>query len=879
MSTLLQAATEYRDAGLSVIGSRSKNLFPGWKEFQEARPSDSHLHYFFIERKFPFLAIICGAGSGNLEVIDVDTKNDPTGTLWQRLWERIVDLYKGEPPFAIVQTPSGGIHIYYRCEVIEGNKKLAKLAGAKEAIIETRGQGGLVLAPPTAGYTFLDNRIPHAIPTISPDEREDMLAICLEFNEVFEEPREVKAKSASTYKHTPWDEYNQVDDWKDVLLNAGWKFSHKNETWEYWIRPGKEEGHSASFNLSSRQFYVFSSSTDFVIQKGYRPFDILKIVKHASDVRKAIHDAKEAGYGLMYSGAEEEFIGKAVMQFNSGNLIDDIRDMLAFDFEAAFRGHKDVSLDKLLEAAKLRSIEGSDVFWIEDDNGKLHLEKSALADYLQYRGFRLLVDNEYAKQYRLVRVDPEHNIIQYIAHDQLRKDIDNSLYEGQHNTSIRKLRNLVHGITDATIKTAIDHLPRLCIDQTKFLIKGGDDKTQWFSFRNGAVKVTGQGIEIIPYSELPAGMLVWKKDIKPFDFEVSDIETEDEFNKSVVWLFFKRICGITKDIEHLDHQNELPEQYPELSAKFNSLITTVGFLLSTYKNTDESFMPILEEDIEQASKGGGTGKGLVIKIIGFLRSVVDLNCKVWTPSTPFPHQKITVETDIIHYNDYEPSKFKISELNNDVTEGIDIQNKYEGEFKVPFEISPKGVVTTNYRTPDEAEFEARRQKKIYLVKYFTRQHRPKHEFGKEFGRGSTWTDFDWHITHNILIYCLQNYLVAGVSESIPTENVKRKAIIEGYGQEFLDFMEMYLVENKGRWEIKKDIYHAFLNDSEVDKKYFTARRFEKACSAYATKMGLEFVSERNNSRLVGERDQFYYIFGDMGKLPPFEAKFIKGFNF
>lgn len=890
MSSLLDTALLYRDAGLSVIGASDKGTITKWKKYQTELPTDTDLNYFFQAVRFSKLAIICGESSGNLEVIDVDTKYDRSGRLWNELWEWIVNYYKGNPPFAIVETQSKGIHIYYRCTTIGRNDELAKVdltseltpeeieSGKKKkirAVIETRGMGGYVIGPPSPGYTSLDNRIPHQIPTITPEEREDIFAFCRTFNKVFhEEPTHHPIKSSSAYKKTPWHEYNQSDEFKSVLKSAGWTFTHQSGDWDYYRRPGKESGHSASWNRVTRQFYVFSSSSEFEVNKGYRPFDILKILGHDDNLSAAVRSARDAGFGETFTPLEQGLIAKSRTMFNSGNLIDDIRDMLSFDFDAAIKQQRDIDPDQILKTAHQLSIDGQDVFWFEDEDGKLHLEKAAIADYLNHRGFRLLVDHDDAHNFKLVRIS--ENIIQYIAPDQLRKHIDESLYEAAGNASIRQLRNLVHGIPDATINTAIAHLPRLPIDRTKFLIKGGDEKVQWFAFRNGAVRVTAKDIDIIPYNELPPGILVWKRNIKPFDFERSDIELEQEFNESVIWLFFKRICGITKEIQHLDHQTELAEQYPDLHARFITLITAIGYLLSTYKNTDESFMPIFEEDIEQSAKGGGTGKGLILKIIGFMRNVVDLNCKVWNPSRPFPYQKVTVETDVIHYNDYEPSKWKIGDINNDITEGLDIENKYEGQFHIPFAQSPKSAATSNYRIPDEEEFASRRQKKIYLIRYFSKLHRPKNEFGKEFGRGKDWTDDDWQITYNILIYCLQAYLSIGVQESTPSINITRKAVIESYGQEFMDFIENYLNDYKGKWVLRKELYHEFLEDTETDKKFMSSRRFNNACQMYAEKMGLEHTSLRNKKGVHGDRDQLYLVFADRGQVPEFENKYIKG---
>lgn len=115
--SLLDLAKQYRDAGITVIGSNIKGCLSKWKKYQDVKPTDEELTAWFSGR-FSRIAVICGRASGNLEVIDVDVKHDVTGTLWDNLLNKLLDYYKGQLPFAMVRTPSGGMHLYYRCEVI-----------------------------------------------------------------------------------------------------------------------------------------------------------------------------------------------------------------------------------------------------------------------------------------------------------------------------------------------------------------------------------------------------------------------------------------------------------------------------------------------------------------------------------------------------------------------------------------------------------------------------------------------------------------------------------------------------------------------------------------------------------------------------------------
>ena len=159
---MIKSAIYYTKQGLSVIpiGDNKRAIFP-WTEYQSKIMDDATMKAQFSNPRSKNIAIIGGAVSGGLEIVDVDLKYDVSGTLWERLKSELGDLME---LLYVVRTKSGGYHLYYRCEEIEGNQKLAMRHATKEelketphakeiVLIETRGEGGYVLAPPSEGYT------------------------------------------------------------------------------------------------------------------------------------------------------------------------------------------------------------------------------------------------------------------------------------------------------------------------------------------------------------------------------------------------------------------------------------------------------------------------------------------------------------------------------------------------------------------------------------------------------------------------------------------------------------------------------------------------------------------------------------------------------
>lgn len=146
MLTTLEYARAYVAAGLCVIpirpdGSKAPAL-GSWKKYQSELPADADLALWFGDGRNG-IAVICGAISGGLEVLDFDAPE--LFDAWTRKVETEAPGWLAKLPQ--VRTPEGGTHLYFRVPVPPGNDKLAKNKTGKKTLIETRGEGGYVLAP------------------------------------------------------------------------------------------------------------------------------------------------------------------------------------------------------------------------------------------------------------------------------------------------------------------------------------------------------------------------------------------------------------------------------------------------------------------------------------------------------------------------------------------------------------------------------------------------------------------------------------------------------------------------------------------------------------------------------------------------------------
>ena len=302
-------AKEYLKAQLSVIPTKEDKLpaLPTWKPYQSQRIKEDEVETLFSGGNVKGLAIICGAISGGLEVIDVDTKHDTTGSLWEELRALIEDnlpeLYNR---LVIAQTKSGGYHIYYRCSSIAGNLKLSTKQN-KEVLIETRGEGGYVIAPTTPGYTYIQGE-PGNIPTITTEDREVLFSIAKSFNELEEIKPKVNTPASSTYPPTglsPFEDYNQRGDIVALLESKGWKVVTQRGQRINLLRPGSTDSKtSGNYHAGLRVLRVFSSSTEFNPDKGYSPAQVFSLLECNGDNKLTYRRLLELGYGEPYKGEE-----------------------------------------------------------------------------------------------------------------------------------------------------------------------------------------------------------------------------------------------------------------------------------------------------------------------------------------------------------------------------------------------------------------------------------------------------------------------------------------------------------------------------------------------------------------------------------------------
>lgn len=317
-SSVYQTALIALRAGISfipILADGSKSPAVRWKDFQQKPPTAHDARAWFYGKNHG-IAFITGAVSGNLEMLDFDS-NEAYETFFQRMhqegmaWllEKIERGYKEASP--------KGIHLYYRCDWIEGNKKLAQRPRQEppwvESIIETRGEGGYSIGAPSNGnvhpsglpYRSLQGTLA-TIQTITPEDRTFLLSVARTLDKM-PPPKEAQlaangSQSPKKYQRNsggqlPGDIFNARATWAEILEPHGWTHLKSIGAEDFWRRPGKEKGLSATTNFEGSDYlYVFSTSTIFEPRVGISKFAAYTFLEHHGDFSAATKALVAQGY-------------------------------------------------------------------------------------------------------------------------------------------------------------------------------------------------------------------------------------------------------------------------------------------------------------------------------------------------------------------------------------------------------------------------------------------------------------------------------------------------------------------------------------------------------------------------------------------------------
>ena len=307
--------------GFSIIPCKETKAPDGaWKQYQETARTPEQVS-LLKSTKFGIVT-----GYNNLEVIDIDLKVFSTLKEQKEFWDEYLGFLTDniddfENKFVIKKTLNKGFHILYKCKKIQGNTKIAKLKGHTEALIETRGIGGMVIA-----YEDTLSKINyHQIQEISEEDRDIIWSCSRTYNYVTDIPIEPK-KEPKEYLETEitcWDDFNEKTSIFDII---GSDFSIVATHQKKYVikRHGSSSPTSGYVYKEDNRMYLFSTGTIYPHEKQVTPFIAYAFKNCNGNFSDAAKELYEKGFGSRLKSKIKELKNSIVIEEETKIKIEDL---------------------------------------------------------------------------------------------------------------------------------------------------------------------------------------------------------------------------------------------------------------------------------------------------------------------------------------------------------------------------------------------------------------------------------------------------------------------------------------------------------------------------------------------------------------------------
>lgn len=412
--------------------------------------------------------------------------------------------------------------------------------------------------------------------------------------------------------------------------------------------------------------------------------------------------------------------------------------------ELKSKGYTELEIESVFEDAK--KSEPIEVFWQKLKNGNIKIISLKFKNYLKQKGFYKYYP-EGSDNFVFVKI--ESNLIENITEEKIKSFVLDELISNS-------MFDVYEYLTINTKYFKEDFLNIL--DQINVFMKKDTEKKAYCYFKNCAVEITHNEINIIDYLSLDG--YVWRDQIIERDFEIKT-NYENDFKK-----FVYNIAGRN-----------------DLNAK--SFESTIGYLAHSYKNKAYSPAIILNDEVISESPEGGTGKGLFVNAISRFKRCATIDGKSFDKNKNFAYQTVPASTQVLIFDDVKKN-FDFEGLFSLITEGITLEKKNKDAIKLDFYASPKVIITTNYAISGKGNSHDRRRWELELAQHYNSQNTPLKEFGKLLF--DQWDADEWLKFDNYMIRCVQKHLESGFVTA-DFKNIKTRKFINETCYEFYEWVE------------------------------------------------------------------------------------------
>lgn len=463
-----------------------------------------------------------------------------------------------------------------------------------------------------------------------------------------------------------------------------------------------------------------------------------------------------------------------------------------------YRG--DITLGTFFEIAKKYGYEFPRMRFWSIDKGKATIIRNSFIEFLESEGYGKMI---LGKGYLLIR--EQNNIVS----DVTSVNIKDFVIDYVNDIAEAGIKRIVKEALIRSAKTLFGDAVLECLQTLNPVFAEDTKNKSLFFFRNCFIEVNDKNINPKRYDELKGN--IWERQLIQRDFELND--SVPDFEK-----FIGNVCRGDAN-------------------RINALRSAIGYLLQSYKDPTKTKAIIFIDEKLSENAFGRSGKGVVASAIKELKRLITIDGKNFKFDKSFPFQSIEQDTQVVFFDDVD-KKFGFDRLFSIITEGITVEKKNRNEYSIPFEKSPKILITTNHSISGSDDSSIARQFVIEFSDYYNAKHQPINDFNKMFY--IEWDKNEWNAFYTFMLKCCQLYLANGFT-SYNYINLTRKKLIDETNQEFEEFISEFVV---GTEYNKKDLYERFKKEYE-DYGQIKQNTFSKWTKVYAELNELE-VQERKS---------------------------------
>ncbi|MFZ2653385.1 MAG: hypothetical protein WAX69_00575 [Victivallales bacterium] len=451
------------------------------------------------------------------------------------------------------------------------------------------------------------------------------------------------------------------------------------------------------------------------------------------------------------------------------------------------------------------------LFWTQSESS-YNIQAHKLMDWLNKQGYgqhEYDNDNSGAKESIFIKVDG--NIVRKISTSEIRQDIEKWIKINVPQLQAHWTKNIQKLTNNMTLETKLEkHTDKFHRD---------DKSTVYLYYKNGVLEVTKDTCLLKKYEEINA--CIWQRHVINRDY-IED-KASGELEK-----FFMNINN--NDIE-----------------RYNRMITAIGYMIHRFKSKAVC-KSVIFNDESLEDQEGGTGKGLILQAIGKVRQVQKLDMRT-RQQNQFMFGDVNPDSDIVHLEDVNKD-FDFGDLFNVISGNFEIEGKGKDRISIPFEESPKVVISTNFAVRGVGHSVNRRKAEYELYKHYNKTLTPLGEFGHYLF--DDWTKEEWNKFDTWAVKAVQYYLSNGLIEG-DNKTTDIKKLMAETSATFIKFMDEWKLTMKLKEiYVKPDFYSAYIEATDDDVKLVTKNIINKWLKTWADFNGHKYFDKQKKIGLYNK---------------------------